>query len=373
MQWGPRARWDTTRGLHGPPIARCFHNSPVWGISHTVLFIDQAEICVRSGRGGDGCVSFRREKYVPKGGPDGGDGGDGGSVIISVDPQLSTLVDLTGHMYWTAGNGQPGAGANCTGKNAEDKIIPVPAGTLVLDRDTGVTLRDLVAEGDRVCVARGGQGGRGNAYFASPTHQTPRQAQRGEDGEERWLRLELKLIAEVGIIGLPNAGKSTLLSRVSRARPKIADYPFTTLVPNLGIVSLPGFRSFVIADMPGLIEGAHEGVGLGDRFLRHSERTRVLLHLVDLFPVEGQPRPAEAWRIVRGELEKYSDTLAAKPELIVANKLDIVGRDDPPELEALRKELGREVLGISAVSGSGIPAVVNRMWELLEAQKRETQ
>ena|ERR1043166_2431483 len=334
-----------------------------------MLFIDQAEICARSGKGGDGIVSFRREKYVPKGGPDGGDGGAGGSVYIQVDPQLSTLVDLTGHTYYTARVGQPGGGANCTGRDGEDITVRVPAGTLVYDRNTGALLRDLVADGERVCVARGGRGGKGNAYFATPTHQTPREAQNGEAGEERWLRLELKLIAEVGVIGLPNAGKSTLLSRVSRARPKIADYPFTTLVPNLGIVSLSGFRSFVMADMPGLIEGAHEGVGLGDRFLRHSERTRVLLHLIDLFPVEGQPTPAEAYRIIRHELEKYSETFAAKPELVVANKLDLSESEEPPELQQLRDELGIEVLGISAVSGAGVEAVINRLWSILSEQR----
>lgn len=336
-----------------------------------MLFIDQAEICARSGKGGDGCVSFRREKCVPKGGPDGGDGGAGGSAFVQVDPQLSTLVDLTGHMYFIAKGGEPGSGANCTGKDGDDLIIRVPPGTLVYDRDTGALLRDLVGPGERVCVARGGRGGRGNAYFATPTHQTPRQAQKGEACEERWLRLELKLIAEVGVIGMPNAGKSTLLSRVSRARPKIADYPFTTLVPNLGIVSLSGYRSFVMADMPGLIEGAHEGIGLGDRFLRHSERTLVLLHLIDLFPVEGQPTPAESYRIIRGELEKYSEALAAKPELIVANKLDLSDSEDPPELGKLREELGVEVMGISGVSGAGVEAVVNRLWKIL-SELRET-
>ncbi|MEK6643085.1 MAG: GTPase ObgE [Planctomycetota bacterium] len=334
-----------------------------------MLFIDQAEICVRSGKGGNGCVSFRREKCVPKGGPDGGDGGIGGSVVIQVDPQISTLVDMTGHVYWIAPHGHHGKGANCTGRDAEDVVIRVPAGTLVYDRDNGVLLRDLVEEGDRVIVVRGGRGGRGNAYFATSTHQTPRDAQPGEAGEERWLRLELKLIAEVGIVGLPNAGKSTLLARVSKARPKIADYPFTTLVPNLGIVSLSGFRSFVMADMPGLIEGAHEGIGLGDRFLRHSERTRVLLHLIDLFPVEGQPSPVEAYRIIRGELEKYSTTLAEKPELVVANKLDLSIEEDEPALIELRKELGVDVMAISGVTGKGVEDVINRLWHMLAKQR----
>jgi len=337
-----------------------------------MLFIDEAEICVRSGKGGDGCVSFRREKYVPKGGPDGGDGGDGGSVYVQVDPQLSTLVDLTGHQFFTAQNGQCGMGSNCTGKSGRDATVRVPAGTLVYDRDTGALLRDLVHDGERVCVARGGRGGKGNAYFATSTHQTPREAQPGEAGEERWLRLVLKLIAEVGIIGLPNAGKSTLLSRLSRARPKIADYPFTTLVPNLGIVSLSGYRSFVMADLPGLIEGAHKGVGLGDRFLRHSERTRVLLHLVDLFPLPGQPDPVSAYRIVRRELEQYSAALSAKPELIVANKLDLAGSEEPPELSAFSDAVASRVLGISAVAGRGLDVLVNRIWDLIEADRQRS-
>ncbi|HVP11821.1 MAG TPA: GTPase ObgE [Phycisphaerae bacterium] len=333
-----------------------------------MLFIDQAEICVRSGHGGDGCVSFRREKRVPKGGPDGGDGGDGGSVYLEVDPQLSTLFDFTGHHHWTARNGQPGMGANCSGKHGKDQIVLVPPGTLVFDRDTGAMLKDMTDAGMRICVARGGKGGKGNARFATPTHQTPREFEPGEEGQERWLRLELKLIADVGIVGLPNAGKSTLLSRISRARPKIADYPFTTLTPNLGIVALSGFRRFVVADIPGLIEGAHEGAGLGDTFLRHIERTRILLHLVDLFPFQGQLDPASAYKTIRRELEKYSAVLASKPELIVANKLDLAGRD-PPELAELAGVLNAEVMGISAVSGVGLEAVINRLWRMLEEQK----
>jgi GTP-binding protein len=333
-------------------------------------FIDEAEICVRSGKGGDGCMSFRREKYVPKGGPDGGDGGDGGSVILQVDPQLSTLVDLTAHHHWTAQGGQPGMGANCSGRAGNDEVVRVPAGTLVYDRDNGILLKDLVEPGATLCVAKGGRGGRGNSRFASPTHQAPREYERGGEAQERWLRLELKLIADVGVVGLPNAGKSTLLSRVSKARPKIADYPFTTLIPNLGIVSLSGYRQFVMADVPGLIEGAHRGVGLGDQFLRHIERTRVIIHLVDLFPVEGQPTPAEAYRVIRSELEKYSPTLASKPELIVANKLDISGSDHPEELASLSTEINQPVLGISAVSGMHLESLLNRIWTLLEENRR---
>jgi GTP-binding protein len=259
-------------------------------------------------------------------------------------------------------------GANCSGRHGKDELVFLPPGTLVFDRDSGVMLKDMTEPGMRICVVRGGKGGKGNARFATPTHQTPREFEKGEDGEERWLRLELKLIADVGIVGLPNAGKSTLLSRISRARPKIADYPFTTLTPNLGIVALSGFRRFVVADIPGLIEGAHEGAGLGDTFLRHIERTRILLHLIDLFPFEGQLSPAAAYRTIRRELEKYSAVLASKTELIVANKLDMSG-GEPPELAELGRDLNTEVMGISAVSGLGLEDVVNRLWHMLEEQK----
>jgi len=334
-------------------------------------FIDQAEICVRSGRGGDGCVSFRREKYIPKGGPDGGDGGDGGSVYLEVDPQRSTLFDFVGHHHWKAGNGRPGQGKDRSGKKGADMIVRVPPGTLVYDKESGILLKDLTEPGQQVCVARGGKGGRGNARFATATHQTPREFEPGEAAEVRWLRLELKLIADVGVIGLPNAGKSTLLSRVSRAKPKIADYPFTTIVPNLGIVALSGFRRFVMADVPGLIEGAHEGVGLGDQFLRHIERTRALVHLVDLFPLAGQPDPVTAYRTIRTELEKYSPILATKPEVVVASKLDLTSEASPPELKAFEAALGVEVLGISSVTGQGLERLTDRLWDLIEASKAE--
>ncbi|MCK6456864.1 MAG: GTPase ObgE [Phycisphaerae bacterium] len=335
-----------------------------------MIFVDEAEIEVRGGRGGDGCVSFRREKYVPKGGPDGGDGGHGGSVIIEACPDVNTLVDLVGHSIWVAPSGRPGQGANRSGKSARDVIIRVPVGTLIYDRESGALLRDLRVAGQRARVGRGGRGGRGNAAFAGPTHQSPRERELGEPGEVRRLRLELKLLADVGVIGMPNAGKSTLVSRVSRARPKIAAYPFTTLVPSLGIVELSGFRRFVIADIPGLIEGAHEGAGLGDQFLRHIERTRVVLHLVDLFPFEGAPRPWEAYRTVRRELEKYSAALAGKPELVVANKIDL--QQHEAALDEFRRESRNpDAIAISGVSGAGLTELCERLWQLLAANPAE--
>ncbi len=248
------------------------------------LFVDEVTIHVRGGKGGDGCLSFRREKFVPKGGPDGGDGGHAGSVFLVAKAGVDTLLDLAGRHHYHAQNGQPGSGANCSGRNGKDLFVTVPVGTLIYDADTGRLLKDLVDDGQQVRVAAGGRGGRGNARFASSTHQAPREFEHGTKGRERTLRLELKLIADVGFVGLPNAGKSTLLSRLTRARPKIADYPFTTRQPYLGIMELPGYRRVVLADLPGLIEGAHEGVGLGDAFLRHVERTRVILHLIDLCP-----------------------------------------------------------------------------------------
>jgi len=331
------------------------------------MFVDEAEIYVRAGNGGNGCVSFRREKYVPKGGPDGGNGRDWGSEYMVAGESASTLLDLTGRHHWIAENGSPGMGQRMHGRNGRDCIIRVPPGTLVYDRDTGVLLKDLNQPNLRVCVAMGGRGGRGNECFKSPTNQAPRRADPGEDGQERWLRLELKLIADVGIVGLPNAGKSTLLSRLSRARPKIADYPFTTLEPQLGIVELSGYRRFVMADIPGLIEGAHEGVGLGDAFLRHIERTRVLLHLIDVCPLDGAPRPQEAYRVIREELRKYSPHLAAKPELVVANKMDLT--DASKRLDELRSAIDAEVLSISAVTGRGLEPMVERLWQVLAQAK----
>jgi len=334
----------------------------------TRLFVDEVTIMVRGGRGGDGCVSFRREKYVPKGGPDGGDGGKGGSVYLVARAGLNTLLELAGRHHYRAENGRPGGGANCHGRNGKDTYVDVPAGTLVYDADSGRLLKDLTEDGQQVRVAMGGRGGYGNLRFVSPTHQAPRESTPGRPGQERSLRLELKLIADVGLVGLPNAGKSTLLSRTTRARPKIAAYPFTTLEPQLGITELPGYRRLVLADIPGLIAGAHEGVGLGDAFLRHIERTRVLVHLVDLYPPEGSPPPLEAYHVVRGELEKYSPTLAQRAEIVVGNKLDITEAADT--LAELQEELDVPVFGISAVTGQGLRELIEAMWSAVEEARQ---
>jgi GTP-binding protein len=332
------------------------------------MFIDRAEIFVRGGKGGPGCVSFRREKYIPKGGPDGGDGGRGGDVHMVADETVTTLLDFTGRHHWVAENGHHGQGRNMTGKAGADLVVRVPPGTLIYDRDSGRLLKDLDAPAKDVLIAKGGRGGKGNKHFTSSRYQAPRFAQPGEDPEERWLRMELKLIADVGLVGLPNAGKSTLLSRVSKARPKIADYPFTTLEPQLGIVELSRYRRFLMADIPGLIEGAHEGVGLGDDFLRHIERTRIIVHLVDVHPLPGQPTPAEAYAIIRTELQKYSEKLAQKPELVVANKIDLA--PDLSAVEELSAAIGRPVMAISGVTGAGLPDLAERLWVMVEEARR---
>ncbi len=331
------------------------------------MLVDRAEIYVRGGNGGNGAVSFRREKYVPKGGPDGGDGGHGGSVFAIATPGVDTLLDFKGRHHWIAQNGRPGMGKKMFGRDGEDLILRLPRGTLIFDRDSGVLLKDLTNPEERVCIAEGGKGGRGNARFATSTHQVPYEAEPGIEGRERWLRLELKLFADAGVVGLPNAGKSTLLSRMSHAKPRIGDYPFTTLHPQLGIVELSGHRRFVLADIPGLIEGAHEGAGLGDEFLRHIERTRVIVHLIDVGDPYAAAKPTEAYAIVRGELEKYSRELADKPEIIAANKTDLTGGEDAAA--ELADATGREVLAISAVSGRGIAALGERIWALLETER----
>jgi GTP-binding protein len=319
------------------------------------LFKDEHTICVRSGKGGDGMVAFRREKFVPRGGPSGGNGGRGGSVYLVADTQLATFSDMPDQVHFRAENGRPGEGSLKTGASAPDLDVLVPVGTLVRERETGRLIRDLDEAGTRVRVVKGGAGGKGNATFKTSTNQAPRKATKGEQGEELWLALELKLLADVGLVGLPNAGKSTLLSRLSRARPKIADYPFTTLSPYLGIVAAPGYRSFTMADLPGLIEGASEGHGLGHQFLRHVERTRVLVHVVDVFGED----PVGAYRSIRAELAAYSEELANRPEIVAANKMDL--GDATERLKDLEAEVDREVVPISGVSGEGLPALIERI------------
>ncbi|MFH1613703.1 MAG: GTPase ObgE [Planctomycetota bacterium] len=330
------------------------------------MFIDQAKIWVKAGDGGHGCVSFRREKFVAKGGPDGGDGGNGGSVYFEASPDLDTLLDFSGRSLWKAANGKPGEGANRHGADGQDLVIKVPPGTLIYDIDLDIMIKDLADVGRKVCICRGGRGGRGNKAFATATNQTPRIAQQGKPGQQRNVRLELKLIADVGLVGMPNAGKSTLISRCSSARPKIADYPFTTTEPVLGIVELSDYRRFVMADIPGLIEGAHKGAGLGFEFLRHIERTRVLVHLVDVLPGDGSD-PAENYRTIRGELQRYSSTLADKQEIVVANKIDLDTQGKA--LAKLREKLNCEVVPISAVSGAGIKDLNELLWTKIKTLK----
>ncbi|GAB4559428.1 MAG: GTPase ObgE [Geothermobacteraceae bacterium] len=329
-------------------------------------FVDEVRITAKAGDGGRGCVSFRRERFVPKGGPDGGDGGDGGNVVLEVDGGLSTLLDLRYRKVYRAKNGAPGMGKNMRGRNGEDLVIKVPPGTLVFDEETGEQLADLTDKGQRLVLLRGGQGGRGNARFVSSTNQAPRHAQPGTPGEERNLRLELKLLADVGLVGLPNAGKSTLISAVSAAKPKIADYPFTTLVPNLGVVRFGGYRSFVMADIPGLIEGASEGQGLGTRFLRHVERTDLFLHLVDLSDLQ-QGDPVEHFDMLNRELARHNSELADKPQLVVLTKQDLTEvRERTPEVQAVFEQRGHRVFRISAATGEGLQELVNALGELLD-------
>jgi len=327
------------------------------------MFIDEATIFVKAGDGGSGCVSFRREKYVPKGGPDGGDGGDGGSVTFVADENKNTLLDFAGKHHWTAPKGENGMGKKMYGKGGADLIVPVPIGTLVYDTDHGIIIADLDRQGRIVTVARGGKGGRGNFHFRNPSNQAPRYAEPGTLGQERNLRLELKLIADVGLVGMPNAGKSTLLRACSAARPKVADYPFTTLEPQLGIAELIGERRLVMADIPGLIEGAQHGAGLGHAFLKHIERTKVIVHLLDLYPVD-LANPADNYRTIRAELEAFSRDLASKPEIIAANKTDLSLDDDA--LNKLRAELAPlQVLAISGATRQGIDPLLEAIWDKL--------
>ena len=330
------------------------------------MFVDRVTIEVQGGSGGNGCASFRREKYVPKGGPDGGDGGDGGSVIVVAKNGVNNLAALAQHRFWRADRGSHGSGANKQGRSAEDLIIEVPPGTLIIDAQQGFVLKDLTHHGDQVIAARGGDGGKGNAHFKTAINRAPREATRGAEGERRELLLELKVIADVGLIGKPNAGKSTLLSRLTRARPQIADYPFTTKHPNLGIVTVDGDRQFVMADIPGLIEGAHQGAGLGHEFLRHIERAGILVHLVEPMPVDGSD-PIENYRVIRDELVQYDDRLAERPEVLAVTKAELPGAEDVRD--KLAAESGKEVLLISAVTGIGLNRLVNEIAALLTAEK----
>ena len=326
------------------------------------MFIDRAVVHVIAGTGGSGASSFRREKFVPKGGPDGGDGGQGGSVFVKVDPNLATLLDYRYHTRWVAERGQHGKGKNMSGKSGDDVFLPVPAGTEIRDPDSGEVLGEMIKPDQTLLVAKGGRGGRGNQHFATPTHQSPREWEPGEAGEERRVELVLKLIADVGLLGEPNAGKSTLLSVISAARPKIADYPFTTLEPHLGVVGLSDHRSFVVADIPGIIEGAHEGKGLGLRFLQHVERTRILALLV---PVDS-PDPQATYELLRKEATAYSKELAAKPHVVVLTKADLRTTHDTRRT-MIRTDAGAPVVTISAVARQGIPELLEVLWKTVKS------
>ncbi|MGC1619597.1 MAG: GTPase ObgE [Candidatus Acidiferrum sp.] len=339
------------------------------------MFVDEAKILVKAGDGGNGCVAFRREKYVPRGGPSGGDGGHGGSIYLEANPNDNTLLRYRYNREFKADRGRHGEGSNCTGHSGADMILQVPVGTLAYNEQTGETLADLSAAGQRVLVAQGGRGGRGNQNFAKPWHQAPREHEDGFPGEERHLRLELKLLADVGLVGFPNAGKSTLISVISAARPKIANYPFTTLQPNLGVVNADGGtgkegkelgRTFVVADLPGLIEGAHEGAGLGIRFLRHVERTRLLVHLIDTSDA-NDPDPIHSFEVINGELHAFSEALVEKPMIVVATKLDAT--TDRSRLETLREFCGERNLefhAISAATGEGVRELVRGIADALD-------
>ncbi len=332
------------------------------------MFVDRVTIYVKGGDGGAGCCSFRREKYVPKGGPDGGDGGDGGDVIVRAQAGTNSLADIVNRKHWRAEAGGRGMPDNCHGKRAPELVITVPPGTIIFDRDRGNVLRDLTADGQQVIVAAGGRGGRGNKGFATSTNRAPRQTQPGTEGEERWILLELKVIADTGLVGLPNAGKSTLLSRLSHAQPEIADYPFTTKHPNLGMVTIGGEGAFVLADLPGLIEGAHNGIGLGHEFLRHVERTRVLVHLIEPLPADGSD-PVHNYQVIRRELEMHGQALAAKPEIVVVSKAELTGSS---EVHAkLEEALGRPVLAVSAFTGQGLSQLVGTVVEKLQTLTTE--
>lgn len=335
-------------------------------------FVDEVKINVKAGDGGRGCVSFLREKYVPLGGPDGGDGGDGGDIIFQVDTGLNTLLDFRYKNRYQAPNGMPGLGKDKHGKGGEDLLIEIPPGTLIYDAETDELIADMTAAGQRLVLLKGGRGGRGNARFMTSTNRAPRHAQPGLPGEERTLRLELKLLADVGLVGMPNAGKSTLISVISAARPKIADYPFTTLVPNLGVVKYGGYKSFVVADIPGLIEGASEGYGLGTRFLRHVERTDLFLHLLDI-GIEPVATALTNFDMINQELRRHNPELADKTQIVVLTKMDITeARDQAHEAEQALTSRGYRVVTISAVTGEGVQGLVDLVSRELEAMRSLT-
>ena len=336
------------------------------------MFIDQATIRVKAGDGGNGCMAFRREKFVPRGGPSGGDGGHGGDVVLEASQRHNTLVHFRYNPEHKAERGRHGEGSNCTGRQGEDTVLKVPVGTVVYDGETGELIHDFARPDERVIVARGGRGGRGNQHFATSTHQAPREHELGRPGEERVLRLELKLIADAGLVGYPNVGKSTLISRISAARPKIADYPFTTLEPNLGVVTTgewPHEESFVVADIPGLIEGAHQGAGLGDQFLRHIERTRLLVHVVDVSDASGRLDPVEDFRVIEGELASFGHGLDEKPRIVVASKIDVANPEKLKKLRAMAKRKKLPFFELSAVTGEGIDALKYGLAEQIRAMR----
>ncbi|TEB16448.1 GTPase ObgE [Pelotomaculum sp. FP] len=329
------------------------------------MFFDKARIFVKGGDGGNGCVAMRREKYVPEGGPWGGDGGRGGDIVFQADEGLRTLVDFRYKRHYKAQRGKHGEGKNRYGLSADDLVVRLPVGTVIRDDDTGELISDLVRNGQQVVVARGGRGGRGNAHFATPNNKAPKLAEKGEPGEERWLSLELKLLADVGLVGFPNAGKSTLISQVSAAKPKIANYPFTTVTPNLGVIRVDDGRSFVMADIPGLIEGAHAGAGLGHEFLRHVERTRLLIHVLDTAGSEGRD-PVEDFKVTNRELILYNPVIGSRPQVIVANKMDLP--EAAENLTRLKEAYGNdyEIFPISAATGSGLDPLIYKVAALLE-------
>ena len=333
-------------------------------------FIDEAEIYVKAGDGGRGCVSFRREKYIPRGGPDGGDGGKGGDVLIIADNGLISLLDFKYKKHYTAERGEHGQGSNCTGKGGEDIVIRVPVGTVIKDKETGEIVEDLTVNGQSIIIAKGGRGGKGNAFFVSSTYQAPKFAQPGEKGEERWFHLELKLLADVGIIGFPNAGKSTLISHISAAKPKIADYPFTTLQPHLGVVKFGEHKDFIVADIPGLIEGAHKGKGLGIKFLKHIERTSLFIHLIDILP-QTERDPKKDFEIINKELTAWNPDMAKRPQIVALNKVDVTeAKERLPMLLEFFKSKDIPAFPISAATGEGLDKLVKYVGRMV-ARLRE--